>query len=79
MYVRNQHNIVKQLSSIKLKKKFIYILTLPAYLFGAVSQNYLKCYLLGYILHFVPDETTQKKKKKREREKEKRKDRGNEI
>ena len=27
---------------------------LPLYLFGAVSQSYLRCYLLGYSPHFAP-------------------------
>ena len=27
------------------------------HIFGAVSQSYLRCYLLGYSPHFVPNET----------------------
>ena len=34
-----------------------YILTFPYYLFGAVFQSYLKCYLPGYSPHFVPSKS----------------------
>ena len=30
---------------------------LPSYLFGAVSQSYLRCCLPGYSPHFVPNKT----------------------
>ena len=36
--------------------KITYILTFP-YLFGAVSQSYLRCYLLGYSPYFAPNKT----------------------
>ena len=32
-----------------------YILTFPPYIFGAVSQSYLKCCLPGYSSHFAPN------------------------
>ena len=35
------------------------ILTFPHCRFGAVSQSYLRCCLLGFSLHFVPNKTLQ--------------------
>ena len=37
--------------------KILYVLTFSAYLFGAVSQNYLRCCFPGCSLHFPPNNT----------------------